>query len=861
VAALDLLRRLLPLPGNRTATGRETDPRVRRYLDETRRRHDWLRAPPTAFATGRELLAADPAAQAAFVPAALAAVVARGQEWRGGGSDDLYRLRGLLSELTRRPLPYTAADVHALVDRLVACRWTWRSGFMPLRGLLRSVGHYVAAHGLSPELRAALERLRAEGERQARNASDRAALALLQELLGVLPAEPTLDPGDDWGRHASADLERMDLPERAAWLTLLAHARTASGARPSKPWRDRARRGVAALAGVPAPAPAAPGPASAATAAERTAAGEQRFKANVVAWLDLFRQPTRDELYKDDASGAIKPTAVLAEKNATVLKGIVWCCALFDDAELAGALGRAAEACYRKVPDVGPRSAMVGNACVWALGAMPGRHGVGQLQRVQQRATYARAQRLIEDAVAEAAERAGVSPEELEERSVPTCGLEAGPIRRQLGGHTAEVVVAGVHDVALRWTGPDGRPRATPPAAVKAAHADELRALKRTVEELRRMLPAQRDRVERLFLAERVWRLGEWREHYLDHPLVGFLARRLIWSFEGSDRAASGAWLDGAIVGADDRPIDWLEDGTPVRLWHPISDAPAAVLAWREWLERHAVTQPFKQAHREVYLLTDAERSTGTYSNRFAAHILRQHQLKALCDQRGWRMRLQGGFDAGSDCAPRRELPGYGLRAEFWSSAVEGHESVPGIGLYVATDQVRFTPMREWGPLRLEEVPARVFSEVMRDVDLFVGVCSVGNDPAWRDDGPREQRSYWEAYAFGDLSQSARTRREVLARLLPRLGKLAGRWELADRFLVVRGQLRSYRIHLGSGNILMSPNDQYLCIVPGRGRGDVLFLPFEGDTLLPVIVSKALMLAEDDRITDPTIARQISARA
>ena len=43
----------------------------------------------------------------------------------------------------------------------------------------------------------------------------------------------------------------------------------------------------------------------------------------------------------------------------------------------------------------------------------------------------------------------------------------------------------------------------------------------------------------------------------------------------------------------------------------------------------------------------------------------------------------------------------------------------------------------------------------------------------------------------------------------------AGNW--TSDFLIVRGELRTYRIHLGSGNILMDPNSQYLCIVPGRG--------------------------------------------
>lgn len=70
-----------------------------------------------------------------------------------------------------------------------------------------------------------------------------------------------------------------------------------------------------------------------------------------------------------------------------------------------------------------------------------------------------------------------------------------------------------------------------------------------------------------------------------------------------------------------------------------------------------------------------------------------------------------------------------------------------------------------------------------------------------------------------------------------------------------------YKIHVGSGNILMSPNDKYLCIVQKRGSGvkrtDDLYLPFEGDNTLSLILSKAFLLAHDDKITDATIVNQI----
>ena len=90
--------------------------------------------------------------------------------------------------------------------------------------------------------------------------------------------------------------------------------------------------------------------------------------------------------------------------------------------------------------------------------------------------------------------------------------------------------------------------------------------------------------------------------------------------------------------------------------------------------------------------------------------------------------------------------------------------------------------------------------------------------------------------------------------------KIAKQCSFSDRFLIVNGQLRTYKIHLGSGNILMTPNDAYLCIVP-RQRTDLdkqkLMLPFEGDRTLSVILSKAFLLAADNLIRDPAILNQI----
>ena len=195
-------------------------------------------------------------------------------------------------------------------------------------------------------------------------------------------------------------------------------------------------------------------------------------------------------------------------------------------------------------------------------------------------------------------------------------------------------------------------------------------------------------------------------------------------------------------------------------LWHPIDSATAEVLAAGELLEKQRVTQPFKQAHREVYLLTDAERGTETYSNRFAAHILRQHQFHALCQARGWRHDYHGQWDS-ADAEAHLPLPQWEqLTAHFWSHPTDDDQASPaGVLLHCSSDQVRFTD-RGGAAVPLDRVPALVFSEVMRDVDLFVGVASIAADPAWQDGGADDRfRDYWRQASFGDLSAPRRPAR------------------------------------------------------------------------------------------------------
>lgn len=60
----------------------------------------------------------------------------------------------------------------------------------------------------------------------------------------------------------------------------------------------------------------------------------------------------------------------------------------------------------------------------------------------------------------------------------------------------------------------------------------------------------------------------------------------------------------------------------------------------------------------------------------------------------------------------------------------------------------------------------------------------------------------------------------------------------------------------------MEPNNEYLCIFEDRTFSAPsqknVFLPFEGDRCLSLILSKAFLLADDRKINDPTFLSQIS---
>lgn len=759
---------------------------------------------------------------------------------------------GFINQLMKTKLSLDEEDIMNLTDAFLKNRMYNQENIFhwPVSNFIQRLETHFKEASLTENKKQALLKLRKRLEETGNYYYEKNRVKLIEKIdkiffaneHGAQRIKPIYFPGeDDFSAYANGMIEKFNDPEQNHWFKLLSLSQKASGGKPSSKFLNEAKAVFSEL-------------------------GADKFKKIInewILWTISFKEKeiTHVSTY-NNREYTHTTVEFLSPPNVEMIKGLVWMCTHFHDKTTLHNIASLAERSYRKIPGKGPAAVSIGNACLYVLANSKGLDGVGQLSRLKLRIKQSNTQTLIDKYLNEAAKKEGVTVHEIEDMAVDDHGLSFGKRGFEFENYKATLEITGVGKTELSWFKPDGSPQKSVPAFVKEKHAAKFKKIKDLLKQIDLTTSAQRDRIDRMLKSNRQISWAKFNEFYLSHGLMNFLTRNIIWVVEFNGNKLSVFYLDGKWVDQNNKEIE-INPGSTISLWHPVFYSVDEIRRWREFMDTNKIVQPLKQAFREVYLLTDAEINTRTYSNRMAAHILKQHQFNSLAKTRGWKYSLLGAYDDGrSNEMAQLILPEYNLKAEYWINEVNADDAFndTGIWLYVSTDQVRFVTLDNNQVIELLEVPRLVLSEVMRDVDLFVGVASVGNDPAWSDSGGLPAyRDYWHSYSFGDLTEVAKTRKIILDRLLPRL-KISNVAQIRDKFLVIKGKLRTYKIHIGSTNILMEPNDQYLCIVPDRSQKPVtteMFLPFEGDNGLSIILSKAMLLANDDKITDETITRQI----
>ena len=756
---------------------------------------------------------------------ALVVVAAFDENVQGSGADfdwdTSFVRQDLQAHLVRRKLPYTRADVElltALAERKRAAAWWWLD-LARCRIAVAALERYASDHGAG-EVAKEIDRMKAVIARQ--EGSDWTSLGV--RLRRLVPDFDKVDLSalvgkDPWTKKIRPVVER-DYRRHGALLSQLG---SATSSRPTKKWLgetgelldDEGRSLVRFLL-------------------ESTFAVDSK---------EIGRQVWEGRTYVQ--------MLWLSDPSATLVRGCLWATALIEDewvVPVASAIFERSRA---------EEEIKVANAALYALGESDREEAIALLSRLAARVKDRRFLKGIEKALERAAEKRGSTRSALRESLVPA--FELGPDGSReiaVGDAVATIRVEPPGTVATTWTTEGGRATKTAPVDVRENHADALKALKSLATEIRKELGVQRLRVEGLLAEERVWSYDDWRKHYLEHPLVQAFSRRLVWRF---DDTAAIPLEDGFLL-ADGSTATELP-AEEVRLWHPIHAGPDEVARWRQVIRERELVQPFKQAFREVYVARarrGADRDVLQPLRRAHRPLpagLRADEAARLGRQRPRPLRQRRRAPVARvrrAGAPRRVLDGArGARLCRDGEHRRAGRDRPGALL----------PPRRAGAGAPRRGSAR---------------CLLGGDAGRRPvrrrgvdrrrpgvDRPGE-RPLRRVLAGGVLRRArpVRARPARVARITaPHAqdrGPLHARGALPRRARDTAARTGSIS---GAANILMEPNDEYLCIVPARGsRAQKVYLPFPEDERFSVILSKAFLLAADDRITDRTILRQIERR-
>lgn len=402
--------------------------------------------------------------------------------------------------------------------------------------------------------------------------------------------------------------------------------------------------------------------------------------------------------------------------------------------------------------------------------------------------------------------------------------LADGPVIIHAGDAIARLSINAVGEAKLDVE-KRGRPVKTVPQALKKLPA--FIELKERQRELTKQAVRMRESLEQAMVRGEVFEVSELRTLFA-HPILRVMLEQLVF-----------ITIDGAQLGYLTKSMGLLDQAGnlaalkknhKLRIAHPID-----LLNTKEWhlwqqeCYRNERIQPFKQVFRELYVPTRDELDAGYHSRRYAGHQVNPRQAAALLGTRGWVMRVEDG-------GATRTFHDVGIVAwiDTRSSFLTPAEVEPA-----TIETVHFAQRGDSKPLPLAQVPLRIFSEVMRDIDLVVSVAHVGGvDP--------------------EASASTIELRAALLREASRLLKFDN-VVIEANYALITGKLNRYSVHLGSGVVHQQPGG-HLCIVPvhsqHRGR---LFLPFmDNDPCSAEVLSKVLLLARDEEIKDPSILEQIT---
>ena len=377
--------------------------------------------------------------------------------------------------------------------------------------------------------------------------------------------------------------------------------------------------------------------------------------------------------------------------------------------------------------------AVLGLQCLRTIGSDTALMQInGIARKIKYKGLKARAQECIQ---AIARDR-NLSPDELEDRIIPSLGLdEKGQRVFDYGDRKFHFVLG--QDLKPMVRDEQGKLKANPPKPAKKDNAElATQALvdwKLLKKQIRETIKIQIVRLEQAMTNQRRWQWQEFADLLANHPFMIHLVQRIIWAgYDADDNLVNTFRLaeDRTYADAEDEEISTQGLAT-VGIIHPIHLTSKQRSAWGETLSDYEIIPPFPQINREVYTITPEEADTLEIT-RFKDITIPGVTLLRTMESLGW---LKGSsYDSGNFPVNYKYFPEANITAivgdyecqHVVQDAIWGDDAIDGCLFFPGQAPKPYDyplPGSRYNDkyfkgkhLKLKDVDDLVMSEVLRDL-------------------------------------------------------------------------------------------------------------------------------------------------
>ena len=198
-------------------------------------------------------------------------------------------------------------------------------------------------------------------------------------------------------------------------------------------------------------------------------------------------------------------------------------------------------------------------------------------------------------------------------------------VSRLIGEYKAIISVSAPGRVTVYWERASKKLK-TVPSAVRADHATEYAELKELKKSIEASIKAQKSRIEKFFIEERLMSFSHWQKYFSNHALLGAICVNLVWVFSTKSEQFTAIYVGGYFMDKDGLEINVADsDVETVQLWHPLMADLTHLKSWQRYALEKKLDQPFKQIFRAHF-----REFPSSLDSLFRGIWVRQHQFRKL---------------------------------------------------------------------------------------------------------------------------------------------------------------------------------------------------------------------------------------